>query len=140
MKDKLFQLTGWNADKCQEYNQAHPGHQCTILYTRKHEDRKRHYGGGLFKHSYDERFCFNSYKVKVTDTWDIREEIYEETFDSQTMDKNTFIQKMKARLKGLIDENEKFLKEHPTISIEMGSDHQDIIPWLMRRKWKAAIL
>ena len=75
------------------------------------------------KHSYDERFCFNSYKVKVTDTWDIREEIYEETFDSQTMDKKTFIQKMKARLKGLIDENEKFLKEHPTISIEMGSDH-----------------
>lgn len=123
VKDKLFQITGWNADKCQEYNQAHPGHQCTILYTRKHEDRKRHYGGGLLKHSYDERFCFNSYKVKVTDTWDIREEIYEETFDSQTMDKKTFIQKMKARLNGLIDENEKFLKEHPTISIEMGSDH-----------------
>lgn len=123
VKDKLFQLTEWNADKCQEYNQAHPGHQCTILYTRKHEDRKRHYEGGLFKHSYDERYCFNSYKVKVTDTWDIREEIYEETFDSQTMDKTTFIQKMKARLNGLIDENEKFLADHPTISIEMGSDN-----------------
>ena len=123
VKDKLFQLTEWNAEKCQEYNQTHPGHQCTILYTRKHEDRKRHYEGGLLSHSYDERYCFNSYKVKVTDTWDIREVIYEETFDSQTMDKTTFIQKMKARLNGLIDENEKFLKEHPTISIEMGSDN-----------------
>lgn len=123
VKDKLFQLTEWNAEKCQEYNQTHLGHQCTILYTRKHEDRKRHYEGGLLSHSYDERYCFNSYKVKVTDTWDIREVIYEETFDSQTMDKTTFIQKMKARLNGLIDENEKFLKEHPTISIEMGSDN-----------------
>ena len=122
VKDKLFQLTEWNAEKCQEYNQTHPGHQCTILYTRKHEDRKRHYEGGLLSHSYDERYCFNSYKVKVTDTWDIREVIYEETFDSQTMDKTTFIQKMKARLNGLIDENEKFLADHPTISIEMSSD------------------
>ena len=122
LKDKLFQLTEWNAEKCQEYNQTHPGHQCTILYTRKHEDRKRHYEGGLLSHSYDERYCFNSYKVKVTDTWDIREVIYEETFDSQTMDKTTFIQKMKARLNGLIDENEKFLADHPTISIEMSND------------------
>lgn len=55
VKDKLFQLTEWNAEKCQEYNQTHPGHQCTILYTRKHEDRKRHYEGGLLSHSYDER-------------------------------------------------------------------------------------
>lgn len=122
VKDKLFQLAEWNAEKCQEYNQTHPGHQCTILYTRKHEDRKRHYEGGLLSHSYDERYCFNSYKVKVTDTWDIREVIYEETFDSQTMDKTTFIQKMKARLNGLIDENEKFLADHPTISIEMSND------------------
>ena len=122
VKDKLFQLTEWNAEKCQEYNQTHPGHQCTILYTRKHEDRKRHYEGGLLSHSYDERYCFNSYKVKVTDTWDIREVIYEETFDSQTMDKTTFIQKMKARLNGSIDENEKFLADHPTISIEMSND------------------
>lgn len=122
VKDKLLQLTEWNAEKCQEYNQTHPGHQCTILYTRKHEDRKRHYEGGLLSHSYDERYCFNSYKVKVTDTWDIREVIYEETFDSQTMDKTTFIQKMKARLNGLIDENEKFLADHPTISIEMSND------------------
>lgn len=122
VKDKLFQLTEWNAEKCQEYNQTHPGHQCTILYTRKHEDRKRHYEGRLLSHSYDERYCFNSYKVKVTDTWDIREVIYEETFDSQTMDKTTFIQKMKARLNGLIDENEKFLADHPTISIEMSND------------------
>ena len=122
VKDKLFQLTERNAEKCQEYNQTHPGHQCTILYTRKHEDRKRHYEGGLLSHSYDERYCFNSYKVKVTDTWDIREVIYEETFDSQTMDKTTFIQKMKARLNGLIDENEKFLADHPTISIEMSND------------------
>lgn len=58
----------------------------------------------------------------MTDTWDIREVIYEETFDSQTMDKTTFIQKMKARLNGLIDENEKFLADHPTISIEMSND------------------
>lgn len=122
VKDKLFQLTEWNAEKCQEYNQTHPGHQCTILYTRKREDRKRHYEGGLLSHSYDERYCFNSYKVKVTDTWDIREVIYEETFDSQTMDKTTFILKMKARLNGLIDENEKFLADHPTISIEMSND------------------
>lgn len=122
VKDKLFQLTEWNAEKCQEYNQTHPGHQCTILYTRKHEDRKRHYEGGLLSHSYDERYCFNAYKVKVTDTWDIREVIYEETFDSQTMDQTTFILKMKARLNGLIDENEKFLADHPTISIEMSND------------------
>ena len=123
VKDKLYKQSGWNEDKCQQYNQANPGHHCTIVYTKLHADRQRHYSGGWFSHSYDERYCFNSYRVKVTDTWDIREDVYEEIFDSQTMDKTTFMNKMKARLQGYIDENEAYLKEHPSVSFKLGSDN-----------------
>lgn len=123
VKEKLYQKTGWNEDKCQQYNQANPGHHCTIIYSRLHEDRQRHYSGGWFSHSYDERYCFNSYRVKVTDKWDIREDVYEEIFDSQTMDKTTFMNKMKARLQGYIDENETYLKEHPSVSFKLGNDN-----------------
>ena len=123
LKDKLFQRCEWNEAKCNEYNIQNPGHDCTITYVKRHEDRNRHYGGGLFSHSYDERYCFHSYRVKVRDQWDIREDVYEEIFDSQTMDKTTFMKRMQARLQGVIDEHEKFLGEHPTISFKLGSDN-----------------
>ena len=122
LKDKLFQRCGWNEAKCNEYNTQNPGHNCTITYVKRHEDRKRHYEGGWFSHSYDERYCFHSYRVKVKDQWDIREDVYEEIFDSQTMDKTTFIKRMQAKLQGVIDEHEKFLGEHPTITFKLGSD------------------
>lgn len=122
VKNKLFQLTEWNTAKCQAYNKQNPGHECKVQYFKKHEDRQRHYKGGTFKHSYDERYCFNSYAVRVTDSWDIREEVYEEIFDSQTMDKTTFMNQMKARLEGYKEENEAYLKDHPSVTFLLGSD------------------
>lgn len=48
--------------------------------------------------------------------------MYEEIFDSQTMDKTTFMNQMKARLEGYKEENEAYLKDHPSVTFLQGSD------------------
>jgi hypothetical protein len=48
--------------------------------------------------------------------------VYEEIFDSQTMDKTTFMNQMKARLEGYKEENEAYLKDHPSVTFLLGSD------------------
>lgn len=39
-----------------------------------------------------------AYSIRVSKSWDIKEEVYEEVFDSYSMDWNTFMAQMKARL------------------------------------------
>ena len=102
IKNKANSLSGWNQEKVNVYNQNNPGHTCSITYTLNHEDRRESYKHGWGSTHY-KRHCFYSYSVKVVDSWYIKQEIYEETFDSQSMDKETFEAKLKARLKSYND-------------------------------------
>ena len=95
-------MSGWNQEKVNVYNQNNPGHTCSITYTLNHEDRRESYKHG-WGSTHHKRHCFYSYSVKVVDSWYIKQEIYEETFDSQSMDKETFEAKLKARLKSYND-------------------------------------
>ena len=102
IKNKANSLSGWNQEKVNVYNQNNPGHTCSITYTLNHEDRRESYKHG-WGSTHHKRHCFYSYSVKVVDSWYIKHEIYEETFDSQSMDKETFEAKLKARLNSYND-------------------------------------
>ena len=102
IKNKANSLSGWNQEKVNVYNQNNPGHTCSITYTLNHEDRRESYKHG-WGSTHHKRHCFYSYSVKVVDSWYIKQEIYEETFDSQSMDKETFEAKLKARLNSYND-------------------------------------
>lgn len=102
IKNKANSLSGWNQEKVNVYNQNNPGHTCSITYTLNHEDRRESYKHG-WGSTHHKRHCFYSYSVKVVDSWYIKQEVYEETFDSQSMDKETFEAKLKARLKNYND-------------------------------------
>ena len=102
IKNKANSLSEWNQEKVNVYNQNNPGHTCSITYTLNHEDRRESYKHG-WGSTHHKRHCFYSYSVKVVDSWYIKQEVYEETFDSQSMDKETFEAKLKARLKSYND-------------------------------------
>lgn len=102
IKNKANSLSGWNQEKVNEYNQNNPGHTCCITYTLNHEDRRESYKHG-WGSTHHKRHCFYSYSVKVVDSWYIKQEVYEDTFDSQSMDKETFEAKLKARLNSYND-------------------------------------
>lgn len=102
IKNKANSLSGWSQEKVDEYNKKNPGHTCTITYTLNHKDFRESYKHGLGS-THHKRHCFYSYSVKVVDSWYIKQEVYEEIFDSQSMDKETFEAKLKARLKSYND-------------------------------------
>lgn len=97
IKNKANSLSGWSQAKVDEYNKNNPGHTCKITYTLNHIDHTESYKHG-WGSTHHKRHCFYSYSVKVIDSWYIKQEVYEETFDSQSMDKETFEAKLKARL------------------------------------------
>lgn len=87
-------LAGWNQSKVDEYNKEHPGHHAKISYTLLHEDRRENYVLDIIY----KRHCFYAYAIKVVDTWNINQEVYEEIFDSETMDEETFKKRMTSKL------------------------------------------
>ena len=58
--------------------------------------------------------------MTVTDTWNIKDEVYEEIFDSQTMNLEIFKKKMESRLKYYQDQEAD--KEGSTLSYKLCSD------------------
>lgn len=100
IKGKATANSGWSQEKVDEYNKNNPDHNCTISYTLNHKDFTKKYKTGSITHStHRRRLCFFSYSVRVVDTWCNKKDIYEEIFDSQTMDLSTFKKKMEAKLK-----------------------------------------
>lgn len=120
IKNKANSLSGWSQVKVDEYNKKNPGHTCTINYSLNHEDRRESYKHGLGS-THHKRHCFYSYSVKVEDFWNIKHEVYEETFDSQSMDKETFEAKLKAKLNSYND-NLDPKDENYGVVYKLGSD------------------
>lgn len=122
IKNKAENLSGWNQEKVNEYNKNNPGHNCSITYTLNHKDFTKVYHTGAFGTSkHKRRECFYSYSVNVYDTWYIKQEVYEETFDSQSMDKETFEAKLKAKLNSYND-NLDPKDENYGVVYKLGSD------------------
>lgn len=98
LKSKVNAQTGWTTTKIAEYNAQNPGHNCYANYSLKHENRRESYKHGMGS-THHKRHCFYSYSVKVIDSWNTNDIVYEETYDSKTMDKRVFKQQLETRLK-----------------------------------------
>lgn len=120
MKQNAQSYSGWNNSKTKEYEKANPGHKITISYTDYHEDRVV-YRGKWGGHNRSGWGCFRAIGMKVTDSWYIKQEVYEEIFDSQSMDKETFEAKLKARLNSYND-NLDPKDENYGVVYKLGSD------------------
>lgn len=119
LKDKAASQCGWNQNKVDEYNRNNPGHTCTITYTLNHVNLRESYKTGFHRHY--KRHCFYSYSVKVVDTWSIKQEVYEEIFDSESMDEETFKKRMNSKL-GYYNSLESDKDASERVVYKLGSD------------------
>ena len=103
MQAKTYQYSGWSLSRISEYKKNNPTHNVNVTYTDYHEDRAV-YRGKWGGHNRLGVGCFRARGMKITDSWVDEKILYEEIFDSQTMDLNTFKEKMKIRLQGYQDE------------------------------------
>lgn len=103
MQAKTYQYSGWSLSRISEYNKNNPTHNVNVTYTDYHEDRAV-YRGKWGGHNRLGVGCFRARGMKITDSWVDEKILYEEIFDSQTMDLKTFKEKMKIRLQGYQDE------------------------------------
>ena len=97
-KTESYRHARWNQAKVDKYNKDHPGHHATITYVLQHENRRESYQHGLGR-THNKRHCFYAYAIKVVDSWSIKHEVYEEFFDSQSMDEETFRNRMESQLR-----------------------------------------
>lgn len=81
---------GWSRAKCSQLNASDPPYNYNINYYRSAYILSKSKSGQYAK-AY-------AYSIYVTKSWDIKEEVYEEVFDSYSMDWNTFMSTMNARL------------------------------------------
>ncbi len=81
---------GWSRKKVSELNSQDSKYKYNMYYSRLAYilSRKK---SGMYAKAY-------AYSISVTKSWDVKEEVYEEVFDSYSMDWNTFMAQMKARL------------------------------------------
>ena len=91
--------TGWNSVKKSEYEQKNPGHTISLVYDLVSFPYKRDEKGGIGKHSKHWRGKHWTVCMTVTESWDVKHEVYEETFDSESMDEPTFKKRMESQLR-----------------------------------------
>lgn len=101
LKKQALAKAGLSSSEITTYEKDHPGHKLTVTYTLNHKDVSDKYKTGWHYHRH--YYCEFAYSVLIVDSWYIKQEVYEETFDSQSMDKETFEAKLKARLKSYND-------------------------------------
>ena len=93
---------GWSREKVRQYNNRNDGFSYSMDYSSLAYTLSKS-SSGQYAKAY-------AYSIKVTKSWDIREEVYEAVFDSYSMDWNTFMAQMNARL----------------IQYNANGDHRDI--------------
>ena len=87
---------GWSRDRVQQLNNQNDGFTYSIRYSQKAYVISR--GGKQTKKAY-------AYEIHVTQSWNREEVVYEDVFDSYSMDLNTFKAQLNACLSE-INENE----------------------------------
>ena len=121
MQSKTYQYSGWSLSRINEYKNNNPTHNVDVAYTDYHEDRAV-YRGKWGGHNRLGIGCFRARGMKITDSWVDEKILYEEIFDSQTMDLKTFKEKMKIRLQGYQDETSDN-DENTTYHLECDDPH-----------------
>lgn len=121
MQSKTYQYSGWSLSRINEYKNNNPTHNVGVVYTDYHEDRAI-YRGKWGGHNRLGIGCFRARGMKITDSWVDEKILYEEIFDSQTMDLKTFKEKMKIRLQGYKDETSDN-DENTTYHLECDGPH-----------------
>lgn len=96
---------GWSQASVDKYNIEHPGHNATITYSLLHENLHESYKHGWGK-THTKRHCFYGYAIKVVDTWNTKNVVYDAVFDSRTMNKQVFEEQMKMKLAELNSEGD----------------------------------
>lgn len=91
---------GYGQSFVDSYKASNPGkHNISISSTLYHEDRVN-YLGHPGNHNRNDRYCFKSYAFTITDSWSNDTILYEEMFDSKTMDLDTFKKSLERRKQG----------------------------------------
>lgn len=98
--------TRWNASRKATYETNNPGHTISLDYQTLSYNYTWDKGGGTFSHSKHDRGKHFAVAMTVRETWNVQDEVYEETFDSQNMDLSNFKQRMELHLKEYKDKND----------------------------------
>lgn len=98
LKSTAESAVGWNSTRKAEYERKNPGHTITLNYETVSFNYSHDKKGGLFSHSKHWRGKHWTVNMTVTDSWNIKHEVYEETFDSESMDEATFKKRMDSKL------------------------------------------
>ncbi len=91
---------GWSRDKVRQMNASGDGFHYSISYSR--------YAYILSKKNRQYAKSY-AYSIRVTKSWNRTEEIYEDVFDSYSMDLGTFQRQMQARLSEFNDNEEGYV-------------------------------
>lgn len=91
---------GWSRNRVQQLNNANDGFKYTINYYQSSYVIKK--GKKQTKKAY-------AYEIHVTKSWDNEEIVYEEVFDSYTMDLTTFKAQLNARLSEFNDNEDGYV-------------------------------
>lgn len=93
-RQKSERQAGWSREKVADYNKNHPGHHAVITYTLQSHRRvwRRHHGSYYFR-------IFYAYGIRVADSWSTKKEVFEDFFDSESMDEDVFRKRMESQLR-----------------------------------------
>ena len=80
---------GWSRGRVNQLNQANDGYRYNISY---------YSNAYIISRNGSQRQKAYAYSISVTKSWNNREEVYDDVFDSYSMDLNAFLSKMNAKL------------------------------------------
>ncbi|MEL4865074.1 MULTISPECIES: hypothetical protein [Bacteroides] len=135
---------GWSRSRVQQLNNSNDGYNYTISYWQNAYILSRSKSG-----QYAKAYAF---EINVTKSWYHKEEVYEEVFDSYSMDWNTFMAQMRVKLNQYNQNGEdteitnateldEYIKTHPEeehATYYIGYDNKNYYQATDARKLKGA--
>lgn len=98
LKATAESATGWNDNRKRDYERNNPGHTITLKYETISFSYAYDKGDNMFSHSKHWRGKHWTVNMTVSESWYVKNEVYEEIFDSETMDEETFKKRMTSKL------------------------------------------
>lgn len=105
---------GWSREKVKQLQNQNDGYKYNISYYWRSYNIIGEKKKDLRQKAY-------AYSINVTKSWYNKIEVYEEVFDSQSMDKETFLNKLKLKLKNY-NENKDSLDDNRGLQYQLFSD------------------
>lgn len=99
LRENTMRITGWDYARMKQYEDDHPGHELHVDFSYLHHDYVN-YKGHYKNHNRLDTYCFRAATERITDSFTADSILYEEMYDSQTMDYKTFMDKLERRKQG----------------------------------------